>query len=412
MSETKYIDLNAENLQEDDASRADKIENEHIDKQQESDEATEKRATVSENVHKAIIGVLFGLGVCFSWVASTQFSQSTYSETFYGPFFITWFLTLWMMVCYPAYILGSFIMFPTKRKAGIRKMYNEDQKLYGEKGLTWLSAFKLTGPFLLMWAGTNYVYLRALGSTSATVVTTLFVTNTAFVYILSWVLLSEVVAQIPAKTLSVLLSIGGTVLISYAEGFQKGGTRIDGVLLALLAACGAALYKVIFKRVIGDATYGQVSLFLTILGFFDFVFLWPILVVLYYTGQESWEVMPWGFLCGSAALGVVFNFLVNFGIAVTFPLLISLGHVLGIPINGVVDFFFRGMTFEGLKLAGACLIFVGFVIMVLPTSCQEKLACCCFRQKKDKEGLERSVEEEEESLKANTDRGETVNTTV
>ncbi|KAJ8020468.1 Solute carrier family 35 member F4 [Holothuria leucospilota] len=304
MSETKYIDLNAENLQEDDASRADKIENEHIDKQQESDEATEKRATVSENVHKAIIGVLFGLGVCFSWVASTQFSQSTYSETFYGPFFITWFLTLWMMVCYPAYILGSFIMFPTKRKAGIRKMYNEDQKLYGEKGLTWLSAFKLTGPFLLMWAGTNYVYLRALGSTSATVVTTLFVTNTAF-------------------TLSVLLSIGGTVLISYAEGFQKGGTRIDGVLLALLAACGAALYK-----------------------------------------------------------------------------------------SEVVDFFFRGMTFEGLKLAGACLIFVGFVIMVLPTSCQEKLACCCFRQKKDKEGLERSVEEEEESLKANTDRGETVNTTV
>ena len=64
--------------------------------------------------------------------------------------------------------------------------------------------------------------------------------------------------------------------------------------------------KVLYKKYIGNATYGQVSFFLTVLSVFNTVFLWPFVVVFYFTGFEviEWDKIPWDYLCGNAALGV------------------------------------------------------------------------------------------------------------
>eukprot|EP00057_Strongylocentrotus_purpuratus_P022678 XP_011677152.1 PREDICTED: putative thiamine transporter SLC35F3 [Strongylocentrotus purpuratus] len=107
-----------------------------------------------------------------------------------------------------------------------------------------------------------------------------------------------------AQLCSVILSIVGTVLMMAADGF--GGGSVIGVLLALGAAIGAALYKVLFKRFLGDATYGQVSLFLTMLALLNLVLLWPIMLGLYYGKRETldWNNLPWAFLCGTSALGI------------------------------------------------------------------------------------------------------------
>lgn len=39
----------------------------------------------------------------------------------------------------------------------------------------------------------------------------------------------------------------------------------------------------------------------------------------------EWEAIPWIPLAGSALLGLLYNFLVNFGIALLNPLVISIG---------------------------------------------------------------------------------------
>ena len=64
--------------------------------------------------------------------------------------------------------------------------------------------------------------------------------------------------------------------------------------------------QVLYKKFVGNATYGQVSLFLTVLSVFNIVFLWPFVVILYFTGAETieWDKIPWDYLCGNAALGV------------------------------------------------------------------------------------------------------------
>lgn len=328
---------------------------------------------------KLLIGVTIGLSVAISWVAATQFMKAMYSaDNFDAPYFIIWFSTSWMVVCYPIYIIGSLVIFKDQRNAGwagVKELFKDDQQIYGQRGMTVWTFLKLTGPFCALWMITNYMYAAALKFKSPTDVTAIFVTNTAFIYIFSWIWLEELLILLPARLCSVILSIVGTVLMMAADGF--GGGSVIGVLLALGAAIGAALYKVLFKRFLGDATYGQVSLFLTMLALLNLVLLWPIMLGLYYGKRETldWNNLPWAFLCGTSALGIVFNFLVNFGIALTYPLLISMANVLGIPINAVIDTAFGGVLLAPLKIVGALLIIGGFIIMLLPEAWQVKVAC-------------------------------------
>ncbi|XP_038051858.1 solute carrier family 35 member F4-like [Patiria miniata] len=370
------------------------LENGHGEITLKPQEKRDNHNICSENVRKVIYGLILVIGIAVSWVSTTQFSKSTYSATFNAPFFMIWFTTMWTIVCYPVYVIGSFLLFKEKRKGGWRPLFREDQKIFGANGLTLRNYFKYIAPFCVCWMGTNYMYIRALGIIHVTDVTALFATNTAFVYICSWIWLKEKFILIPAKSFSVVLAIAGTVLMCYADGFEGG--RAEGVVLALGSSVGAALYKVLFFRCIGKASYGQVSLFLSLLGLFDLLFFWPIMLTLYLTKVETldWGNLPMTFLCGSATLGLVFNFLVNFGIAITFPLFIALGTFVGIPLNGVVDSLFREASFGAWKIVGGSLILIGFLVMLAPEFIQRKVACwkegqCpCERQKLDQDEAE------------------------
>ncbi|XP_077990056.1 solute carrier family 35 member F4-like isoform X1 [Glandiceps talaboti] len=328
---------------------------------------------MSDNVRKTIIGLLIVIGIAISWVGSTQFTQSTYSEKFDAPFFVVWFSTIWMSVCYPGYFLPTFAF--GRNRGHAKVIFSENESVFGTHGLCCLTFFKYVGPFCVCWAATNYMYVYALGNISAADVTALFSSNTAFIYLLSWVVLNE--KFVPLKVLATVLSIAGLVVMAYADGFE--GPTAVGVILSIGAAIGAAIYKVFFKRVVGDASLGQVSLFLTLLSIFNLLFLWPVMLVLRLTGVENWEWkdMPWDYICGSAALGVAFNFLINFGIAYTYPLYIAIGTVLGIPLNAVVDYIWRNTPYGVIKIVGTLLIIGGFVLMILPSSWHDKVRWPC-----------------------------------
>lgn len=63
--------------------------------------------------------------------------------------------------------------------------------------------------------------------------------------------------------------------------------------------------QVLFKMVLGSAKFGEAALFLTIVGGANFVFISIVPVVLYFTRVEYIESpgdIPWGYLCGVAAL--------------------------------------------------------------------------------------------------------------
>ena len=127
------------------------------------------------------------------------------------------------------------------------------------------------------------------------------------------------------------------------------------------------LFQVLLKWRVGDATLYQMGLFLSTLGLFITIAFWPILLLLHFIHVERLEHIPWGFICAHSALGLLFNFSINFGIAYTFPLFISLGTVLGIPLNALVDVMIRHTPFfKTWKFTATDLIVGGFLLMLVP----------------------------------------------
>ena len=96
-------------------------------------------------------------------------------------------------------------------------------------------------------------------------VTALFATNASFVYLLSWVILQEQFVGI--RIMALILSTTGISLLAYMDGVADSQT-LGGVLTASSAAAGSAIYKVMFKKVMGEVTFGQASETLTTLSSF------------------------------------------------------------------------------------------------------------------------------------------------
>lgn len=60
----------------------------------------------------------------------------------------------------------------------------------------------------------------------------------------------------------------------------------------------------LFKKVIGETTFGQMSLFFSLIGLCNAALLWPICLALYFSGAESvqWGRLPWTALLAASIL--------------------------------------------------------------------------------------------------------------
>ncbi|CAI4221553.1 unnamed protein product [Auanema sp. JU1783] len=311
-----------------------------------------------------ILSLIVIIAVALSWSLTTQFSQTALkidTKHFNAPYCMMWFNTNFMILCYPTYIL--YEMF---RKKKIRDFFRHAQEVFGPYGLTPFQLLFRVLPFLLLWIGANYCAARALLYVSASIATSISSCNAAFVYILGILLLGD--KFIWMKAVSVVFAVAGVAVISLGIKGSSGDQQWLGIMLSVISAMSAAVYKVLFKRMLGSADLGQVSLFMSCLGYLNFSLNWVMPVILTQTGVEliEWKYVPWLPMCGAAVLSLTFNFLINFGIALLHPLVISIGMLLGIPSNTVIDIIFRHVTVTGYFLGGTSLIAISFVLIIFP----------------------------------------------
>ena len=85
---------------------------------------------------------------------------------------------------------------------------------------------------------------------------------------------------------------------------------------------------------IGYASVGEMSLFFSLIGFLNAFLMWPMVLLLYFTGAETlfWNHIPWLPLSGAAALNLTANLLLHFGLYWTYSVFLSLGILFAIPI--------------------------------------------------------------------------------
>ena len=106
---------------------------------------------------------------------------------------------------------------------------------------------------------TNYLYIKALEVLDCTVVTALFATNASFVYLLSWVVLRQ--QFVGLRIVALILSTTGISLLAYMQSHHK---VLVSVVFAASSAAGTAVYKVMFKKFMGEVNFLEVSIFFSV----------------------------------------------------------------------------------------------------------------------------------------------------
>lgn len=230
----------------------------------------------------------------------------------------------------------------------------------------------------------------------------LFSSNVSFVYLLSWVILHEKFVGI--RIVAVIICNTGIALLAYMDGASRSVT-LGGVVLASAAAAGSAVYKVLFKKLIGDVSFGQLSLFFTIVGFLDALMLWPLVLTLYFTGAEViiWSKLPWYPLGGAAFLSLLANILGNLGVVWTYEVFLILGFLFAVPASAVIDVYRYHIKFYGMKLAGIILIVVGFLLVLLPDDWPDYLTMV-LRWRRNKYTKDNKANKQQDMRSAQTSR--------
>ncbi|KAF7379794.1 hypothetical protein HZH68_016742 [Vespula germanica] len=249
-----------------------------------------------------------------------------------APFFTTWFCTNWEVLYFPVYFICRAVRTKCTTPSEILA---ESLRGFRDKGFTGGRFLVKCSLFCGLWVVTNYMYIYSLRILLATDVMALFATNVSCVYLLSWVILHE--QFVGVRIVAVILCNTGIALLAYMDGIT-GSPTLGGVVLATTAAAGSAVYKVVFKKVIGETTFGQMSLFFSLIGLCNAALLWPICLALYFSGAESvhWTRLPWAALLSASILHLVANMLGNFSIALTYDLFITLGLITAVPVSAAL----------------------------------------------------------------------------
>ncbi|XP_032596347.1 putative thiamine transporter SLC35F3 isoform X3 [Drosophila grimshawi] len=281
---------------------------------------------------------------------------------FNAPFFAAWFFTNFSLLFFPIYILG---LISARKCDKLSEILADVLRGFRERGFTIGRFLNRCLSFCILWLVTTYLYTLSLHVLFATDALALFATNVACVYLLSWVILHE--QFVGVRIVAVILCDTGIALLAYMDGITESRT-LGGVVLATLAAAGYAVFRVMFRKVMGDPPVAQIAFTFTALGLLNALLLWPVVLALYLTGAENLtsEAIPWNMLMAASVLLLVFHVLMQFSAAVTYNMFVTLGLITAVPVSGALDVILYSATFAGMKLAGVILIAIGFFLVMFP----------------------------------------------
>ena len=345
---------------------------------------------MDDAVRPVVLGLFIVLGLVCSNVLTQQLAKTIFHvQSFDAPLFLTSFTTLFLIFLHPV----LYLMLNAGRIISDKAVFFDRLKM--EKELFKQPNMKLlVCGFCILYVLTNYLFISSLRFISNTEAATYLATDPAICFILAFCLLDarcgkdemvkngvHLVAAVMSFAAITLSLYGGKVAdeplqqpsnITQTElntpevQPEEFSDRAVGALLAISATFGAAFYKTIFARYLKSPETRQVSLILSLIGVGNLLIVLPVSFVLIHFGIEDIDLpsAPWGYMVAMSCTGVMFNFLINWGVVVTYPLFISVGFSLCLPGNLIVDYFLRGAEFTGMQLAGTAVAFLAVLFLL------------------------------------------------
>lgn len=145
-----------------------------------------------------------------------------------------------------------------------------------------------------------------------------------------------------SQIVAVILVDTGIALLAYMDGIN-GSKTLTSVVLAALSGAGYAVFRVMFRKMMGDPPpVGRIAFTFTIIGIINATLLWPVCLILYFSGVEviPWETLTVTVLLIASAFLMMFHILTQFSGAVTYNMFVTLGLITSVPVSAC-EFFFQ-----------------------------------------------------------------------
>lgn len=113
----------------------------------------------------------------------------TIVQAFNAPFFTAWFCTNFALLFFPIYLFGRLTISNCSESPG--EILGNILRGFRDRGFTATRFLHRCLMFSILWLMTSYLYILSLRALLATDVISLFATNVACAYLLSWVILHE-----------------------------------------------------------------------------------------------------------------------------------------------------------------------------------------------------------------------------
>ncbi|KAK2172479.1 hypothetical protein NP493_958g00007 [Ridgeia piscesae] len=153
-----------------------------------------KKPAVPNYYRKLVVGSIVSISSAVCFVGLTEFMRATYSSAkFQAPFFIVYFSTTWWVVVYPVYVCVRTVA--TVGRPGLKNSFKEGFSVYGKEGASPRPTAVLgkVAMFTCLWVFSCYLFLRALSLKKLYYVdvVALFASKSAFVFLMSWIILQK-----------------------------------------------------------------------------------------------------------------------------------------------------------------------------------------------------------------------------
>lgn len=263
---------------------------------------------------------------------------------------------------------------------------NEDSTEDGILDVGIFETFQLSLLFIILWFTANLVTNASLSYTSVASQTILSSTSSFFTLIIGFLKSVEKVSQ--SKVLGILLSFAGVLIVTKADTTATSSNPIDtnpnadpnkstlviiwGNLLALAGALIYGIYTILLKQKITIPNSHKernlnTHLFFGFVGLICFLGLWPILIILHFTGVEEFELPPTLLMTELLIINAGITFISDFcwcnAVLLTSPLTVTVGLSMTIPLAMIGDWVFKGFQLNLVYIFGAVIVTTGFLII-------------------------------------------------
>ncbi|KAK3378410.1 hypothetical protein B0H63DRAFT_525644 [Podospora didyma] len=247
----------------------------------------------------------------------------------------------------------------------------KDEKL-SLRETAWLSL-----EFCMLWFLANYFASACLEYTSVGSVTIL--TSTSSIWTLIFCAVTRIEGFAVRKLLGVLASLAGVVLISTVDlsgssddnrgNFpHKSQTQIAiGDSMAFFSAIIYGIYVTVMKRRVGNEDRVDMPLFFGLVGLFNVMLLWPIFIVLHFTGIETFQLPPTGTIWAIIMVNSIASFFSDmmwaYAMLLTTPLVVTVGLSLTIPLSLIGEMIQYAQYSSWVYWVGAGVVFLSFLFI-------------------------------------------------